>query len=280
MIHAVIFSKNRACQLDLCLRTLLKHFPSKEDIHKVTVLFKATNEQFLNTYTKCSQKFPEVVFRKESKSDGFYLQLVRILSIAEPVPYVAFLTDDDIIYRKPPKFAVDIINHSMFGSRVFSLRLGRNTHVQDPYNGIRAIPPETYISGNGHTDWPWDKIPNHTNFGYPMSLDGHIFHQKEIVDIICDLPDTIENPNHLEIELNNKRFYLENTWMSSFGKSVLFNTPLNRVQSVCENNAGRWFPKSPEFLNEQYLNGKRLSVDNLDPEIICGCHQEVDLELV
>jgi hypothetical protein len=67
--------------------------------------------------------------------------------------------------------------------------------------------------------------------------------------------------------------------MTSFDKSVVVNTPLNRVQETCTNLAGLVYGVMSQDLNNYWLDGYTLSLERMDFSNIYGCHQELPLIL-
>ncbi len=67
--------------------------------------------------------------------------------------------------------------------------------------------------------------------------------------------------------------------MCCFGKSILVNNPLNLVGSS-ENLAGQTFGVTLEDLNQKYLDGYVIDIDELCKNKIIACHQEMEINYV
>lgn len=95
-MKAIIFSKNRAAQLDLLLRSMRKHFPRA---HPRALVKFPTDDRVLDAYVKVATEHPQLtlVWEKDLKDD--------LLSLIPPGP-VCFLVDDDVFYRDVPNVKV------------------------------------------------------------------------------------------------------------------------------------------------------------------------------
>lgn len=278
-IHGIVLSKDRAAQLHLFLQSLAEN--DNNFFSNISVLYKSTNEDFENGYRFVKEEFSSVNWLNEFK---YYEDIMHLVHV--PSKYVAFFTDDDIIYRKIP--VNNIIIDDYMSSRkfdvntplCFSLRLGLNTYIQDQYTGQHVIPPELLYDDGPILAWDWTKVPNYTNFGYPFSVDGHIFERNLMIKLLSEIK--FNNPNQQEVAMSTKvgeyaSPAVDKKWMLSFKDSVLINTPLNRVQEVCLNRSGESFGISPEDMNKNFLEGKTLSLEDIDFSNIVGCHQELSM---
>lgn len=288
VLSVVIFSKDRAAQLDLCLKSIYKNMEGFLDKLKIYIVYTASSHEFETAYTNLSGEWnslPSIYFMPEKKYKGFKKTLEYCMNHWEE--YVLFFTDDDIVYRK---FEHDFsIFCDAFGKNenlfCISLRLGTNTFVQDQYiNSMCLIPDEVIISENTVKIWNWktQSMGEHeTNFGYPFSVDGHMFKSKNAKWIIKNTE--YYNPNTLEAKAHRTHVmdteYAENLSdeMACFKNSYVINTPLNRVQDTFTNSAGIFFEETQESLNNRFLKGHRLTLDGMDFSTIIGVHQELKL---
>jgi hypothetical protein len=149
-----------------------------------------------------------------------------------------FLTDDSLVYRD-----VEIPNLQDEKS-VFSLRHGMhlvNGKYKKTENGI-----EWNVYGNDEaTDW-----------GYPFSVDGHIYNKAALLKIIRKI--IFNNPNTME---GNIACYFKEKQLFSQIKankqSCLVGFELNRVQTVSDNHN---LEISQEKLNRYYLEDYVLHI--------------------
>jgi hypothetical protein len=268
----IILSKDRAAQLDLCLEALYKH--NKGVFDTVSVIYTSSTPEFTEGYNKVQSYYPDVSWIQQTN----YKKNV-LTELDSPIHALAsFLTDDDIFYRD---MEVDQNYFNQLFADVpdlacFSLRLGLNTVVQDPYNNIPTVPPTSgFAESDGKVYWKWRDVPNYMNFGYPLSVDGHIFRVDDLWNVHHDLE--FNNPNQQEVSIQRKNDTLPGL-MGCFKQSVVINTPLNRVQDTCMNRAGELFGCPANVMNARYLAGEKLDLSSIDFSNIVGCHQELEIK--
>jgi hypothetical protein len=274
MITSVIFSKNRACQLDLLLRSLTQNLP---DFNDIVVLYKATTERFEEGYTKLISRFPEITYISEINFEQTTFYVLENLC----KKYVCFFVDDNIIYRRSgitPRHIVSLFDQ-IEHMGCFSMRLGLNTVVQAPY----ANPPRTLninwpmkqvkIEDQLMLAWQWNALPPHDNFGYGFSVDGHVYNKQVVLN---GLTYEFDTPNAFEGRFEPK--HIPPVMMCS-QQSILVNNPINLVGSS-NNDAGKWWGHTLEELNNAYLGDKIINLEPLCKNKVVGCHQEMEIELV
>ena len=128
-------------------------------------------------------------------------------------------------------------------------------------------PPPVFKS---HWTWGWRGLPG--DWGYPMSLDGHIFRTLAIRRRLVSR--RYDNPNTLEAQLALKP--LRHRTMRCYEHSRVMNLPMNRVQRVFNNRSGEI---DPAGLNRAFLKGARIRLEPFDRFVNDSCHQELPLEL-
>jgi len=268
MLTTLIFSKNRACQLNLLLKSIQQNLPNF-DLEDVCVLYTATTSRFFAGYEILEDSFPEVNFILQY---DFEENTRAILHDANE--YVCFFVDDNIIYRQSSLSPVMV---SDFMSKVpvccISLRLGTNTTIQDQYHQVPAILPRTFFREGEFLVWDWSNCPPHGNFGYPFSVDGHIYKTTTVMD---GLTFDFDTPNAFEGRYDVKHF--EN-FMACIEHSILVNNPLNLVGSS-NNNAGKFYGHTLEELNNKFLNYYTIDLNSIMETNVIGCHQEIPMEFI
>ena len=280
-MKAIIFSKNRGAQLDLLLQSLKANAIDIFKMSDVYVLWTTESEHdmggfnYNQGYSKCKEWWPEVNWIKEK---DFKIDLMNLLP-HEHGELVMLFTDDDIMYRRPPmlNWYVPFENPSIF---CFSSRLGTNTFIQDPYNSTICIIPDTVTNQPYYfRNWSWVTEPVCSNFGYPFSVDGNIFRQTDLIDLLYMFGD-FSNPNGLEsraIDFMNVNRNIIPPQMCCLENSFVVNTPLNRVQNTAENRFGETHGISSDQLETDLIMGKRLSFENMKIDEVVGSHQEMEL---
>ena len=274
MAHAIILSKDRPAQLHLCLEALDSN--AGHIFTNVTVLYDYSSSGFALGYEKTKSSFAKISWILQ---DHYYDNVMELVD--ESFALTSFFTDDDITYRVLPcnlqQIACNFEEMDELGT--FSLRLGLNTYIQDPYIASRAVAPTSGFKNinDRMLIWKWADCPPYGNFGYPLSVDGHIFRTTELKRILSAC--RFNNPNQQECAMQGQLSLLP-PMMASFTDSVVVNTPLNRVQETCLNRSGESFGQDAESMNQRYLNGESLDLDSINFTEIVGCHQELKINWI
>lgn len=275
MITSIIFSKDRALQLDLTLESIKQNFPI---CNKIKVIYKTSGHSHNISYRKLRNTHSDVYF--DDQGDGELL-LTIISAIKNENNDICFFTDDNIFYRKSKSTEADISN-LLNDNCCVSLRLGVNITHRDFGNGLEPdAKPQLFKDGANHIVWNRMSVPAGGYWNYPLSVDGHIFKIsaiKSILHTIAFWPEAamIITPNKFEQIL--QRFFFEiPATMASEVYSCVINSPNNRVQDEILNKHGEKFFCDADTLNFLFSEGKRLNLDKIDFGQICSPHQELDI---
>lgn len=262
MINSLIFSLDRAQQLNLLLESIDKN---AKNTFNVNVLYKYSNDEFKKGYDILINKFKKINWIKEQ---DFKPQVMNFLS--EKHDLCCFFTDDDIIYNNVSEKDITQVmeNEDVF---CFSLRLGKNISYCYTMNASNVLKPEKEEQNIVY--WNWTK--HYLDFGYPLSVDGHIFRTKDIKKMVRVVQAT--NPNTLEGNLQVFEYYPKEL-MAAYETSKLVNSPNNIVNKTHPNRKGEKYMYSTKELNEKFLNKEKIDIDALDLSEITGCHQELELK--
>jgi len=264
-MNIIVFSKNRALQLDLFLRSFLKYVKNS-DIYKINVLYTSTNSFFENGYNKIKNKYHNINLIKETNFKKDLLTLIN-----KKNQYIVFFVDDDIFknnidfYDDQEKFFKE--NNDILCR---SLRLHPKLKKCYPANLIYTKIPDFIKISNNSFKFKWKNYQG--DYGYPMSLDGHIFRTIELLPLLKNRYYT--NPNSLEGVLFIQP--LNNSYMLCYDKSIIINNPCNIVQTNNPNIHGN---EDIVKLNQKYLDEFEISFDNIDNIDNISCHQEIEIIL-
>lgn len=254
----IIWSKDRAAQLDLLLRSIEKFCPNQFEIH---VLFYASNPALFDGYSICRQSHKNVYFHFEF---NFCRQTKEIISWFD---YICLSTDDTIVISP-----FQLTEEHMANIDVFSLRLSPKSIIQEPFSG-RLQPALTRFVDEGETIcWDFRDYNPHENFGYPFGMDMHVYNRR-YYELIKDLDfnKTNQMESYLTINCRNKI----NPFIRSFKEQKAFNCPVNNTSGSTLSDNSLPFNEA----NDKFLSGKRFNIDDLNGIKINGCHQCVNLEL-
>lgn len=251
MINCLIFTKDRACQLDLLLRSINEFFLPRLDIH---ILAKATNSDYEDGYDK---------FLNENKNFHFYWEKPnlfknQVMGIVHRFNYdhtICFL-DDDVVVNTVPYIGEAILNDK----QVNALSLRMSPKINYCYAKDIGMEIPKFVEQEEYLIWDWTKQPSHLDWGYPMSLGGNIYSHYYLFSlwdkIFFDSPNYIEGYMHLE----------RSTWhnlQACFKEQKVYNVANNLVQTVCKNRFQRKNENSPKQLNEKYLDGYHIDLKTI-----------------
>ena len=265
-LSAIVFSRDRAAQLDLLLSSLRAN--AQGFAAEVSVLWRASDAAYRSGYEICRAEHPEAEFVAE---DSFAEDLRSLLAAAE---FVVFFTDDSVLFRSlegrerlPQEWLMrdpELL--------CFSLRLGRNCETCYPLSR-RQRQPEFAAEGDA-LSWEWGGAD--ADFGYTMSLDGHVMN--------AELPRMLlgssrpANPNELEGLLAGAVSEAPVARrMAAYHESHLVCIPANRVNETHPNRFDVTGGADPRSLNTRYLGGERLDLAAIDFDAVDAAHVELGL---
>lgn len=264
-MNIVVFSKDRSLQLELFIRSFNKYVIDSEK-YSINVLYTFSDNDFKKGYDILIDEYSNIKFIKE---DNFKLNLLNIINTLED--YTVFFVDDNVFKNK-----IDFYDEQ---EKIFkddlsilcrSLRLHPRLKRCYPMNlTYTKTPSFNKINNSLIFDWRGQQ----GDYGYPMSLDGHIFRTNEILPYINNL--NYNNPNSLEAILSiNPNFTKK--YMICYDKSIIVNNPCNIVQT---NNSNLHGDQDSKKLNLDFISGKRISLSNIDGIDNISCHQEIKIIL-
>ena len=244
MVDLIIFSKNRAFQLEALLRSLKERC---DMFKRINVIVKWTSDEYRKGYQIVSDIHADINFIPEQDLKYDTIGCMKN-------KYTSFMVDDMVCYndiKKPTSF-------NGFEDSIWCLRLG----------------PET--KGFTRQQWAWEDYQiTKSYFDYPCSLDGNIFPTEIIEPIIRDI--NFVNPNKLEVMLWSRRMDLPKI-MNCWGEAKVLSMPLNRVSETATASFGEKWPYTQKRLNELFLEGQVMDFRNMDFSDIRVPHKEIELK--
>lgn len=257
MIPIVIFSKNRAMQLDALLRSI-QQYGMNQLVPYCLFTFSQDHEE---SY-RILQKEHNINFIKESNFRHDTLTLLKELTCEN-----VFMSTDDMIFFKNVDKIPDILPNE-----VFSLRLGLNTIVQDHLIQSVQLPLNIYQEKNNILSW----CPNHyiypTNYSYSLALDCHLINRNKLIKWLEETE--WKSTNHIEGVI--QKFRNQITVLKSFKESVCVNIPSNVMSGLTKSNE----TNSIESLRDLFLSGKRIDIIETFKNVrVVGCHQNIKLSI-
>ena len=269
----IIFSKDRALQLDALLRALL-HFGRDIEITDTYVLYTTSSELHQRQYEtivsdyfdkRCISFAREQDFRKD------------MLSLLQHYQFAAFWVDNNIVVRY---FSfLDIIQalNKERDALGFSLRLGKNMTSCYPLNCDQPLPTfEEHDSGILKFRW----IDAKGDFNLSLEVSSSVYRISEISPLLSDL--SFYNPATMEcaMALNRGRFCEKNPYLLCPVNSISFSNPINKPpDSYPVNRSPTYEGYSPVQLARIFDTGIRIDISRYSDFVHGACHQEVQLPL-
>lgn len=277
MVSVIVFSLNRAMQLEALLRSASDHLLNANQDVVITVLFGATSEDYAEGYAKLQHelsshgrirfiekhrgayhldqalllrprnlyRFLKYPYLRDTRVLFDYKERLESIIANSESEFISFLTDDSLFYRPflLSDHVVDILRSSP-SRRSFSLRHGLN--IQNAPSGMTK-------TGDLYS---WNMFAKDCDdfWSYNFSIDGHIYSRRAIMNLIKDI--LYVNPNSFEgfvwDAAHRKRLFGE---AYCFRESVLLSFPINMVQTTVQNES---LGIDNEMLNRHFLEGYRL----------------------
>lgn len=261
-MNIVVFSRDRAMQLDLFLRSFAR-FAAQAGEQSVRVLYTWSNEEYRRGYDRLiAGTPPNVGWIRETRFKA------DLLAAVDPRrPFTVFFADDNV-FTRPFTFAGETTDLLDRCADVLCTSLRLHKHLTYCYTRQLALTPPEFGPDNTYA-WRGQN----GDYGYPMSVDGHVFRTADILPRLAGLD--FFNPNTLEAAL--ARAPLDRPKMACREDAALVNLPVNRVQTSIDNLHGGI---GADWLNARFLEGKRLDLEPLVDGRYPACHVELPLALV
>jgi len=270
MINIIIFSFNRALQLEALLVSIQRYWQKTD--YKLSVLYNTTGGDFQRGYDILQTDYPSYKFVKEThKTEGYHFSdylnvfnlkkllkyphmrkqksnfrdlLNDIISTSE-CDYTMFLTDDSAFIRDVvlTKEDLEFIDKNPDVNQI-SLRLGKNITER----------PASIPVKEGKIEWDFHNYRNARSWGYNFSVDAHIYSTKLCTKLLSKV--IFYNPTTLE---DNICSYVKEYNLMDHGLTYeypyILSFPINMVQEIANNES---MGISIDDLNKYFLDGKRL----------------------
>jgi hypothetical protein len=251
-MNVIILSKNRACQLDLLLRSIREYcgWLFEENIF---VIYTYTSSYFQLAYDILKKDFgSSVEFIEETDIK------LNILQNIQDKQFTMFLTDDCVFKSG---FSLDDPEFKQFKTddniATLSLALGRNT--------TWAYEQQRELRMPASTIWTWRGQDIYWN--YPMCTVGYIWRTEDILPKLRDLH--YSKAWNIESALRDNP--INRPFMMCYEESKVFEIPNNNVSEVPNKTRG----DDPFDLNVRYINGERIKIPIVKNRCV---HEEVNFE--
>lgn len=263
-LHTILFSKDRACQLDLTLSTYKNHFKEWGD-NKLSILYTHSSDSYKAGYDRVMSLHPEFIWIKES---NFRQNTIDIFNGIQ-APLVSFLVDDDV-FINDVTLTCRSVKALLNNPNILCIAPRMSKEVNYCYTANIQTPPPTVFYEEG--SWEWRAPGLAGDWCYPMSIASfHIFRKMDLIRPITQIP--FRAPNSLE------------------GTCLAPNSPdkplmilMDNQKCVCgvnnkvqiENQNRHENSHSIESLNNMFLTGNRLSDKVNDGKTFKQAHVPVE----
>ena len=268
MISAIILSKDRACQLELLIRSISRKCKNLFDIK---VIYEHSNHSFELGYNKLKEDlyyknrfgldFPIRWYERENEN----LSEDILSSLNHHRDLTCILNDENIFFSGfgSYKKILNLFRKEPIAS--LSLRIGDNTAIQNPYSIDRYFidkPKDFTLIDGSFIGWNASLLEPFTNFGMPFSHNGHIYTTK-LIEYALSLTEinSIENfETSIQQNLHSGGFKsMIPPFMSCFKNSVLVT---NSASAISDSDSFKQkFDTSKFSVNERYLKGYKIDYD-------------------
>lgn len=265
MINNIIFSKDRACQLDLFLRSY-KTFYKNWDQTNTIVIYTSSDPFFEQGYAVCTEEHPDVIWVEE-KTESFKMSVMRSLNPSRE--YTSFFVDDNVFVQP---FSTEDAPFVRFSEdpNILCLSLRMHPGITYCYTEQREVERPQFIEDYV---WNWHSNPRQGDWSYPMSTDGNIFRTAVLVPLVNNI--MYSNPNTMEGAFAGRPIPIP--YMNCYSEPRLVNIPANKVQTV---NGNISMGLNSAELNQDYLSGKRIDLEPFKGLKTASPHTERDYTFI
>jgi len=226
-MSTIVFSKDRAMQLHSLLSSF---FDTKIGECGIIVIYAASTGVHKKAYDEVAAIFHN---RVKFVDQGTFSSLKNCLSqmvSGLPNGKMFFLVDDIVFTEKVDYQKLAELDLS---NTIFSIRMGE--HLNYSYVVSKRQPlPQTLAAQGDYLVWNWNE--GALDWGYPMSVDGHIFLTAEVLLWIKHLE--FSSPSSFEGALQKLKIVYNSKRGMSYRKSRIVNIPANKVQNEVANLHG------------------------------------------
>ena len=292
----VVFSRDRAMQLEACLASFAAHCHEAASL-PVDVLYTGSSPALAAQYGVVERAWRDRLRLRFHHERDFRAELLALLGApARPAPgraglklrrlfgartateegsgppYVLFLVDDNVFVR--PFSLAEALDALAARPRAlgFSLRLGRNTTYCYSHDAPQRVPGLAPVAP-GLAAYDWTTAEH--DFGYPLEVSSSLYSIPAVGSSLAGLPFT--NPNTLEAQFaaTARSWAARRPELLCYERSVTFCNAVNKVQAVFDNRAGADQELTAEELARRFDQGERIDTGALSGFVPDACHGDV-----
>ena len=261
-ITCIVFSRNRALQLDALLRSIEEYNESPFDVYiqySCSLNHKQSYESLISKYGNATR----YTFVRE---ESFPVSLLDLIGKVK-TQFLFFLVDDQV-FVKP--FNMEQIISVMKDNTFFSLRLGKS--ITDFGIFERKLIPK-YNTLPDYLEWSWKQNKDQKDWGYQFSVDGTVYRTLDVWRASKSIP--FKAPNSYEDNMNSVCYFRGDNIGMSYHEPVVINLIINASR---QEKAYEHF-ESGEYSTDDMLKlwnaGKRFSLEKVSSLVFCSTHYVV-----
>jgi len=267
-VDCIIFSKDRAAQLDLAIRSLRDNF---NGYGNVIVLYRYSNDEYKKGYDIVRNTdyglSIQYVEEKNLRIDALHY------AYHATAPYIMNFCDDDVFINKVDLSGINsVIDNDTHG---ISLKVSKAITYCYTSRNPNILPDFVYDDGK-FISWKWATRELYSDWGYPGCFNANIYQKDYFLSIM-------KNVNFYSISTYEDGFLSQRdkfkTKIIGFCEAKVMNTPVNKVQTEVQNITGEQHYFSIEVLNNLFLQGKRISTKNIYGIKCNSCNCEIDYRI-
>ena len=260
-LTCIIFSRDRAMQLDALLRSIELYSLSSFNV----IIQYSCSYIHRNSYEKLKKNYIKYEFIEESSFMNTLQSIVQSIQTS----CLFFLVDDQVFIRP---FNIMEILQKMKKNTFFSLRLGRCIIDFGIYHE-RLYPIYKVLEGD-FLIWKWRENIYQKDWGYQFSVDGTVYRTLDIIRAMMAI--TFKAPNSFEDNMNKVCFFRKDNVGISYFNPVVINLIINASR---HEKAYEHF-ESGEYTTDDMLKlwerGFSLSLDKIASIPFSATHYIVD----
>ena len=263
---AIVFSKDRAFQLDGLLRSFRDQVADWSEID-IKILYAASTPEHERSYEELAEGFSDWDRAELHREVDFHSDLLKMIN---GYRHVLFLVDDTIFTNRTEIGPAGRLLDSRPDILGFSLRLGRNSSRCYTLGRDQRI-PEMQEAAN-LVWWRWPEAD--ADFGYPLEVSSSLYRVDDIRPLLE--ASSFTKPNSLEDALSRlaPKFSQTRPILAAHPIAKAFSIPANVVQ---KSHANRHGTTDANELLQAWQRGNRMDVRSLRGVVPDGAHMEVDL---
>lgn len=245
-ISTIIFSFDRPLQLSCILDSINRY---QQHSRTLIVIYKASNNDLLNSYQILFEKFKETlrIHPFNENEAGFKNTLICAIQSRKSSHYL-FYVDDQVVLSD---LYIDEITEGLTLADIFTYRMGLNTtycYTLDKYQCIKNYSLERHVI-------TWSTALEKNDVNYPFSLDGTAI-PAILIDSLARWM-IYHGPNSFEGNMNysNLLCWFLRIKISAPQKQKCVNFVLGRVQNEVENRSLEY---DNNYLHELFMKGYQL----------------------